>query len=305
MVFLVAKISKIYAKLDNHHHHHNQSQSEVLSSPLEAFRSVVSNSLNKLSLNFKPAGSEILTFSYIQQCFELISVINKAFAKLVVAIDYPISKWEAAFVEQHLNYSLSLLELLNSISSCLSSLGKARLSLSHALSLVEKSTASVPERLKAIQPLNLNEEFRKEENKDVKDKFFSNKEAVLHEALMIMQSLGFSFCGIVLSSLCGDSKPYSEMRRFIDGLAPLSICEVIVDKKIELKEVKELNDAVNCLVTAIVNGKIRDGEAKEELEKKLKVFEKVLDGFEKEVDHLFHEILAGRNQLLNGLRQRK
>lgn len=312
MVLLVAKITKIYSKLENHHHHH-PSKAEILSASLEAFRSEVSNSLNKLSLNSKPI-SQNLSFSLIQQCFDLISVINKAFAKLVIAIDYPISKWEASSIEQYLKYSLSLLELFNSINSCLSRLGQARLSLSHALSLVEKQPSSVPELLKPIQPLNLNKELLKpeEDKKDGKEKFYSNNAAVVHEAVVIMQSLGFSFCGFVLSALCGDPKPYSEMRKFGGGLAsPLSarldssISEVIVEEKVELMEVKELNNVVACLVGDIVDGKSSELTVAKELEEKLKAFEKMMEDFKKKVDQIFNEVMAGRNQLLNGFRQRK
>ncbi|KAK9283126.1 hypothetical protein L1049_011357 [Liquidambar formosana] len=88
----------------------------------------------------------------IRQCLDLLPVINKAFPKLVVDIDCPISKWEDASAEGYLKYSLNLLEFLNSISSSLSYLGQARLALSHALSLVENSPSLPTGRLKAIQP---------------------------------------------------------------------------------------------------------------------------------------------------------
>lgn len=304
MVLLVAKISKLYSKLENHHH----SQSEALSASLEGFQSDVSNCLNKFSsLGSKP-GSEILSFPWIQQSFELISLINKAFAKLVVAIEYPASKWEAASVDAYLQYSLNLLELFNSISSSLSHLGQARLSLSHGVILEEKSPALALKTLKAIQPISFNKKLVREK---VKEASCSGKEEVIHQAIMAMESLGYWVCGIVLSGLSGGEKPYSEMKKLGGGVLKFSsftrldasVCEVIVEKKGELKEVKEVNDAVACLVAAIANGKSSD-EAKE-LRRRLEVFERQLEGFGKEVDHLFSEVLSGRNQLLNGFRQLK
>ncbi|MBA0805121.1 hypothetical protein Gohar_004662 [Gossypium harknessii] len=72
-----------------------------------------------IALNLKP-GSEISSFLWIQQCYELLSLINTAFAKLVVDIDYPVNRWEVTSLHQYLNYSFHLLELLKSVSSSLS-----------------------------------------------------------------------------------------------------------------------------------------------------------------------------------------
>ena len=54
-------------------------------------------------------------------------MINKAFAELAVDIDYPMNKWKVDSIEGYLNYTLSLLELLNSMSSSLSHPGHAGL----------------------------------------------------------------------------------------------------------------------------------------------------------------------------------
>ncbi|KAH7528016.1 protein BPS1, chloroplastic-like [Ziziphus jujuba] len=308
MVLLVPKIGKLYTKQESHH---LGCKSEALSSALEAFRSDVSNGLNKLSVNSKPR-LEILSFSWIQQCFELINIINKAFAKLVVDIDCPMNKWEAASVEEYLKYSLNLLELLNSISLSISNLGHSRLRISHALSLVEESPSLAIESLKASHTMNSSKEFKRNMNKeDGKEKSYSGKERVIHEAMIVMESMGFWICGILLSGICGDEKPYSEMRKFSSRLVVFSsfprldssICEAIMEKKSELVELKELKDAEACLVAAITIGKYRDGA--EELQRRLEKFEKLLEGLGKEVDHVFKEVLNGRNQLLKSLQQRK
>eukprot|EP00257_Ricinus_communis_P023877 XP_015583988.1 uncharacterized protein LOC107262485 [Ricinus communis] len=195
MVLLVAKISKLYSKLENHHHHHRgRPQSEAFSASLQAFRSDVSSSITRLLLNSKPGGLEIMSLEWIQECFQVLPFINKAFAKLVVEIDYHMSEWKAKSMEAYLKYSLDLLDLLNSISSSLSYLGQIRLALSHALSLVESSPSS----------------------------------------------------GIEHSS-----------------------------------------------------------DAAEELRRKMEVFEKMLDGLGKEVNLFFSEVLAWRNELLDGIRFRK
>ena len=308
MILLVERISKLYSKLENHHHHHHADhrKPEALSASLQAFRSDVSSCLNQLRLNPKP-GSEILSLTWIRLCLGLIPVVNKAFAKLVVDIDYPISKWEDASVEEYLNYSFSLLELFNSISSSLAYHGQARLSLAHALSLVEDSPSSAIERLKPVEPRSVSKELKEGEGKE---RICSGEEGVLHEALTVMRSIGFWVCGIVLSCLCSDSKPYLEMRKSVGGLenssfADLdsSMCEIVMQKGVVLKEVEELNDAVSCLVAGLVSGKY--SEAAKEMQGKLEVYEKLVDGLRKEVDHLFSEVLAARNELVDCLRHQK
>lgn len=313
MVLLLQKIDKLYSKLENYHHHNHQSQ--ALSSSLDAFQTLVSNSLNKLFLNSKSADSEVPSFPWIQQCFQLIPIINNAFAKLVVAIDYPMSKWEADSVEEYLKYTLNLLEFCNSITCSLSHLGKERLSLSHGLSLVENSSPSLAvEHLKQIQiqPKGLSKDFRFQGNDEHgKERFPISKKSVIHQALVVMEGMLFWVCGVLMSHLVGDSKPYLEMRKsggrlvssLISGM-DVSVGDAIIEKKGILKEVKETNDSVASLVSAIVIGKKSGAEA-EELQRRLEVFEKMVEGLGKEVDCLFNKVLAGRNQLLDGFQHQK
>lgn len=295
MALLVAKINKLCSKLENFQ------SSEALSASLEAFLSDVSNGLSKLSTS----GSEtIMSFSWIQQCFELISMTNKAFAKLIVAIDHPLSKWGASSVEEYLSYTFNLLELFNSITASLSHLRQARLLLSYGLRLEENSPDLALKYLKAIQPMSLKKEFRRRERERREKGSCSSKEEVIHKAVMVMESLGFWVCGVVLSCLCGgdNSKEYGEMRKFGGGFWEASFGE-LDSSAFELKEVEEVNDSVACLEAAIIGNGERSGEA-EEFSRRLEVLEKVLEGFENEVDSLFHEVLRGRNLLLNGFQQR-
>ncbi|KAJ0039232.1 hypothetical protein Pint_23882 [Pistacia integerrima] len=307
MVLLVQRLSKLYFKLENHLHHHHH-EAEAFQASLQAFESHVSICLTQLS---KP-GSEFLSLAWIQKCFQILPSVNKAFAKLVVDIDYPMSKWEENSVEEYLNYSLSLMELLNSISSSISHLGHARLALSHALDLVENSPSSAIERLKTIQmkgSSSSKDSFKETQNKEDGEESsnFSNKEKIVHLALTDIKSVGFWICGVILAGLSGDSEPYLEMIKRLGGLSSSalsdldsSICEAI-NKGVVLKEVKELNDSAARLAAAVEAGNSSD--AVEELRRRLEVFEKLMDGLTKEVDHLFSKLLAGRNELLNGIRK--
>ncbi|XP_007052440.2 PREDICTED: protein BPS1, chloroplastic [Theobroma cacao] len=311
MVLLVDTLSKLYSKLENHHHHRQQSEADVLSASLQAFRSDVSNCLNQLLLNSKP-GSEILSFSWIQQCFELLPLINRAFAKLVVDIDYPMSSWEVASVDEYLNYGLHLLELLNSVSSSLSHLAHARLSFAHALTLVENSPSLAIKHLKAIQPQSSSKDYKWQENKeDGDEKFSSCKEKVVNLALMEIKAISFWVSGVVLATLSGEAKPYLEIKQLIarfnsallNGVDSI-ISEVIVEKGEVLREVKDVNNAAASLASAMASGE-SSSDAARELERRLGVFEKQLEALEKEVDNLFSKFLAGRNELLHGVCQRK
>ncbi|XVE76768.1 hypothetical protein DITRI_Ditri13aG0007300 [Diplodiscus trichospermus] len=311
MLLLVERICKLYSKLENHHHHHHhQSEADVLSVALQAFRSDVSNCLNQL-LNSRPR-LEILSLPWIQQCFELLPLINKAFAKLVVDISYPMSCWEVASVDEYLNFSFPLLELLNSVSSSLSHLQHARLSFAHALNLLGNSDSSPSlaiKHLKAIQPQSSSKDYGKQEIKEDDDeKFSSCKERVVHQALMEIKKISFWVCGVVLASLSGEAKPYLEIKQSIAWLnnallidVDSCISDVIVEKGEVLKEVKEVNDAAASLASAIVSGGSSD--AAKDLERNLGVFEQQLEALEKQVDDLFSTVLASRNELLVHVRQ--
>ncbi|XWS77375.1 hypothetical protein CRYUN_Cryun01aG0255900 [Craigia yunnanensis] len=308
MVLLVERLTKLYTKLENHHHH--QLEADVLSASLQAFRSDVSNCLNQLLLNSKP-GSEILSLSWIQQCLELLPLINRAFAKLVVDIDYPMSSWEVASLDEYFNYGLHLLELLNYVSSSLSHLAHARVSFAHALSLLENSPSLAIKHLKVIRPQSSSKDFKGQENKEGGDeKFSSCKERVVNQALKEIRNIGVWVCGVVLACLSGEAKPYLEIKqltaRFNSALligVDSCISDAVVEKVEVLKEVKELNNAAASLASAIASGKSSD--AAKDLERRLGVFEKQLEALEKQVDNLFSKILAGRNELLLGVRPRK
>ncbi|PSS24438.1 UPF0496 protein [Actinidia chinensis var. chinensis] len=314
MVLLVEKLYhslKFSSKLENHnHHHHHESEPEALSASLQAFRSDVSNCLNQVSLNSKP-GSDFLSLLWVQKCFELLSNLNKAFAKLVVEIDYPMNKWNDSSIEDYLKYSLKLLDLLNLISSSLSHLGQARVRLSHALSLVDSSPQSAIERLKAVEFKTLNKELKVEEIEESEVKMpRSGKDLAVHQALAVMNSICFCVCGIVLSGLSGDVRPCLETRKIARGnhspsLVALdsSFYEAVKEKRWVVKDIRELNDDVARLAAAIAAGE--SGGTGKKVERELEMMQKMVDGIGKEGDDLFEELLAGRNKLLEGLRGRK
>lgn len=298
MVLLVQKLAfslKHLSKLENHHHH----SSEPLSVSLQTFRSDVSNYLTKLSTNSDP-GSEFLSLKWIQQCLEALPIVNKAFAKLVADTNYPMNKWEVSSIEEYLNYSLSLLEFLNSISSAVSRLSQARFSLSHALSLI----GNFPEKLKPLKEIKY-KDFHKDLKvngiEERKGKFSSEKDMIFHQAMLILMNIGLWVYGVVVSGLCSDVEPYMEMRKSARGFVfppvmvfDLSVWENMMENGGIVKELKEVNDAV------------ANGENAKELQMiKLEVIEKVVVGIKEETNLIFFEVLAGRNELLDILRRQK
>lgn len=287
-------------------------QPKSLSASLQAFRYDVSLCItHQLLFNSKAPGLETLTLEWIQKCFQVLPMINKAFTKLVVEIDYPVSKWKAKTMEEYLNYSLNLLDILNSFTSALSHFGHARLSLSLALSLVESSPSLAMKRLKMIEFKSFRKEFGVQENKeDDKERSCSDKEKVVQQALTELRSTGFWVCSVVLAGLCGDDRAYLTMRRSAGALSNPALINldsmiygIPMEKRCVLKEVIELKDSADCLEAAIA-GK-HSSDAAEEMQRKLEEFEKLLDGLGKEVNCLFSELLAARNELLNGIRTQK
>lgn len=311
MVILVEKLGrslKFHHRLD-HNNHPNHDAEEALLTSFRAFRSEVSKLLSQIMVEAKP-GSEFLSLEWVHRCLEALPLIDKAFAKLVVDIDHPISKWEAAASEAYLSYSLNVLELLNKISSSVSHLCQGRLELSHGLSLIESSPALALKHLQKIQPKDLGNDLKVEGIKANEEKFSSRKESIIHEAIAIRISSGLWLFGIMISGLCSDVKPYFHMRKSAHKLHDPSLesldsllSEEIIQKKRMLKEIKEVNEAAAELATEIAH---RNGDAAAEiLGRRLEVLEKVLQKIGKQTDCLFSEALVARNKLLDIIRLKK
>ncbi|XP_019412948.1 PREDICTED: UPF0496 protein 4-like [Lupinus angustifolius] len=320
MVLLAHKFSKLYSKLDNHiHNHHDQSME--LSSFFQVFHLQVSILIGQLALDLE-SGFEVLSFSWIQKCFEVLPFMDKAFAKLVLDIDYPMSAWKVDSIERYLNYTLCLLELFNSISYSLSHIGQTRLSLSHGLLLLEnKNSSSVASATRHLKPIQLgcfsfsfSTNFGKDlniqgDNNNSKARFFSSKEIVINEALKEMKHIGFCVCGIMLSGLCNNGKPYLELRKMVGGfdgslvlMLDTKINEQLLKKVPILKEVKEINDVVADLVVA--SDEVKNDVAKE-LKTKLQVFEKLCDVVKMKVDDMFAKVMSQRTELIDCIRMIK
>lgn len=306
MVLLAAQ--KFSKKLENHndqahHDHHHRHQSIQFSSSLQAFQSLASNSISQLP------ESEVLSLLWIHKFLgQLPSSIHKAFAKLLVDIDFPMNSWDSESVQLFLGYSSNLLDLLNSISSCVSHIGQNRMSLSHGLSLLENSSSSAMKHLKSIPPGSFNLSFGGDSNaEDSESKDFSGKEMVVHEAVNELKRIGFWICGIFLSCLCSDWKPYLELRKIADGFDDSSVSTL--DSRINelmsirnppvLKEIEEINSYVANLVAASDSEKL---EASMELQKQLLVLEKLMDDLSKEIDELFGKVMTQRNELIDCFR---
>ncbi|GAU38248.1 hypothetical protein TSUD_119280 [Trifolium subterraneum] len=223
-----------------------------------------------------------------------------------------MSQWNVDSIEGYLNYTMNLLELLNSISSSLSHLGHARLSLTHGLNLLEKekSLSLARKHLKAIKlagcfSTNFGKSFH---TQDHKAKIFSGKELIVHEGVKEMKSIGFWVCGVLLSCLYGDFKSYMELRKIVGGfddslVATLDskISDKLVKNKPIFSEIEEINDFVSHLVAG---DEVRHDAAKE-LQRKLCELEKLFGDISKEVDHLFDDVMSQRSKLMDGFRLKK
>ncbi|OIT27664.1 PREDICTED: uncharacterized protein LOC109213650 [Nicotiana attenuata] len=304
MVLLVEKISHFLRnpnRLENQHHN----SEALLASTLQVFRSDVSKILNKV-LPIPEPGTEpefqFLSLAWIQKCLDAIPMIHRAFAKLVVQIDHPINIWGKSQVEEYLDYTLNLLELLNSVTSGVSHLSHARLCISHGLSLIEKNSNSPAlEHLKEIQPHDLGKEFKVEGK--IEDTSCSGKDLIIHRSLWILRSISLWVFGVLLSGICSDVKPYMELRisaglfdeSLIKGWDSLLAKEIAENCGVS-KEVKEINEVVTNLIAAVVNG-----EVAKELRIRLEDLEELLQTIGKKTNDLFTEVLGERSKFLDSL----
>lgn len=300
MVLLVHKLThflKHHSKLETHHRNPAADHEAVLGE----FRSGVSSFLNLILLqNSEPPAesSEFWDLGKIQSCLEGLCSIHKAFVKTVAALDHPLCLWGQEITEEYLSYSFELLGLLNCVSSCLSHLSQARLSLSYALTQLGHSH----KHLVGIPPHDLQKDFKVAETKQGEQEPADNKERVIHHALLITKRVSFVILGAILSGLSSDLRPFMELRKSVLGsdqeplllrLDSVFSKEIIVRKQSVVKEVKEINEA------AAIYG---DSAAAEKLGKMLQGFEEKLEGMRKQTDYLFKEVLAARSGLVDGLR---
>ncbi|CAK8534464.1 unnamed protein product [Lathyrus sativus] len=295
---VIHKFAKLLFKKRNQHKCHPQPNEDL--SSFHSFQSHVSKLISQLALELKPESN--LSLSWFQRCFGLLPFINKAFAKLLVDNDYPITQWDVDSIEEYLNYTMSLLELLNSISSSLSHIGQATLSLAHGLNMTLAETEARMY-LKAIQPSGCYRTnfSRHLHTKDKKAKIFSGHKWIVDEGLKEMKSIGFWVCGVLLSCLYGDCKPYMELRKTaggfensLVGILDFKISEKLVKKKPSFCEIEEMNNGVALLVDG---DEVRHDAAKD-LQGKLCELKKLFDDISQEVDHLFNDVMIQRTKLV-------
>ncbi|KAI3739820.1 hypothetical protein L2E82_30232 [Cichorium intybus] len=285
------------------HHNYHRHMSEASLAPLQAFRSQVTGNLHQVLESLK-LGSNFLSLKWIHQCFQMLPILNNAFAKLMAEIDYPVSEWEAGSVEEYLDYTINLLELLNAISSSLSHLNQARVSLSHVLSLTESSPAMAVERMREITVHDSIKGFKVSGRDDEMKR--NGKERIFHEAMMILKSTGFWFCGVVLSGLKSDGRPIMDIMRsgvVMDcSLMPLDSIfrKKITEERGLVKEVEEVNETVRLIVSKGIGGY----DTGMELKRRLEVVGNGLQGLKDEEEGLFAKVMTARNEVIETLRKR-
>ncbi|KAL8496102.1 hypothetical protein ACS0TY_019992 [Phlomoides rotata] len=300
MVLLVQKLGrslKFPSMLEN-----RPLNSHTLSESLRNFRSKIWDFITQNLL--KPdQESNFLSLTGFNTCFQLIHTTNSAFAKLVVEIDYPMSRWGAKLTEDYLTYTLNLMELLNAVNSSVSHLRQAKLSLHHAVSLLQNSPSSDQSKhLKNIPPNTLIKELKFERPvKVVQEKSGCDQESVLLQALIVSKKIGFLALGFVVSGLCGDAKPYMDVRKFSGGF------DDSVIKDLDSRFCKEVGGimgevkGVNNACAVVSTGRCSD-EPVDELKRRLKVLENSIQIIEKQSNNLFSQVLSERNKLLDNFR---
>lgn len=145
----------------------------------------------------KPAenGSEmVMPAAWFDNCFEMVHAAKRAFSELVEEIEYPMSQWGAAATDEYLNYSLSLLDFLNSITSSVSHLKLLKISLLHDVNLLENSRNPAPN--------DVGGDFQVDRSPGIELRPGSEKkELVILEALMELKEVVVSTLSLVVSGL--------------------------------------------------------------------------------------------------------
>ncbi|KAI5681527.1 hypothetical protein M9H77_02755 [Catharanthus roseus] len=299
MVLLVEKFRclKFPTRLD-----HPTNDDEALLASLRAFRSDVSKFLTQILVESNP-GSEFLSLEWFDKCLDLIPLVHRGFAKLVMDINYPMAKWDSNSADEYLNYSLDFLDLLNKVSSSLSHLGQSKLSLAHGLSLFENSPALASKYFEPIRPKDLGKDLKLNGRKRDEENHGSGKEFIIREGFLIMRATGILLLGFLISGLCSSGNPFLELRNSVGKLVDPSLkhLESILSREISengfiVKEVKEVNSAVASLVDHGAH------DSAKELRRRVDVLERLIKNLGKKTDDLFSGILAARDKLLGTIR---
>ncbi|MCD7464490.1 hypothetical protein HAX54_052851 [Datura stramonium] len=196
--------------MENHHHN----SEALLASSLQGFRS--------------------------DKCLDVIPLIHRAFATLVVEIDHPMNRWGKSQVEDYLDYSLNLLAK-NSVTSGF-----------------ERDSAH-----------DLGREFKVEVKMITENEESSccGKDVIIRRSLWILWSISLWVFGVLLIGICSSVKPYMELRKsaglFDDSLIrgwDTILANEIAENCGVSKEVKEINEVATSLKAAVANGEV-DGFA--------------------------------------------
>lgn len=266
---------------------------DALSPSLAAFRSKISQSIAAALPKPDPNPSGLVSLTGFSSCFELIHATNAAFAKLAVEIDYPMRRWGAALTDDYLTFTSRVLGLINAVTSSLSHLTHAKMSLLHALNTSARRLSRIAA---AVVP---GERFKVEKPIATGERHCSREERVLIHALALSERIGLLALGFVVSGLCGDAKFYLGIRKTAGGVddsvlkdLDSRLCEELMGLQgIVVEEVKEVNDLVSAA-----------GESVEELKRRLKMMEKSIQGIDKQANDLFSQVLNARNKLVGNIR---
>ncbi|GER43598.1 hypothetical protein STAS_20457 [Striga asiatica] len=292
--------------------HHKNSKTALAS--LNDFQSEISSFLKETTVKLAKSPKS-LSMQFFQNLFELINFADQAFAKLTTKIDYPMSQWGGKATHEYLNHSLIFLQMLNSISTLISHLNQARVSISRSLSLIEKNSINMATKyLKKSQGTKISNPSKCTFSVEglstgvEKKPGCEKKERVVLEALIVVKKIRFFALGLVMSRLCEDKKMCWEVGVF-SGDEPFKMVLDLGFRK-EVVAVMEIGgpmDEVNRAVERVCegllmsNGKV-ECEAMKELKGRLKVLDNCVEFVEKEVNGLFCQVLGVRSKLLDNIR---
>ncbi|KAL9226465.1 hypothetical protein vseg_002276 [Gypsophila vaccaria] len=270
------------------------------SAALHAFNSTTSENFHKLFSDRKPGLNDAsISLSWYIPCLKFLQGMNTAFANLVKDLDYPLTKWTPKLAEDYFSFTLSFLDALNSISSCISHVGISRLSLSHAVNLIASSPSSAIQHMKPIDVHNI----KGFSFKDISDvgSLDGGKERAVHESMMKMRSVASLVLKVLLCALCGDSNEEigSLNRGEFEGLNFGIVREINL-----VREIKEVNEVVKRIDDCLADEKKNKyaAEAAGDLKRKLSEVERLTEIVGKQVDCLFSEVLERRNELITCFR---
>ena len=277
--------------------------------------------------------SEILCFSWMSKAIATLSETHTDVKTLITDLQFPISDWDAQWMDLYLDISIKLLDICIAFNSEISRLDQSKLLLRYALHVfnstdfpftkqMTKASTSLDDWMQQIQSQNLRLEGcfaileALSQSLDLPKGRHSSKEKTLIRAMNGVKVLTTFVCSVFLAAFMNLPTTLPNLQipeKFLWAKSYTNIqtyANEVIGRRESLKELVAVRHSVDQLLLVICSAEKAESpkevgrleQSVEELDKVAAKFAGGLDDLSKQVSQFFQIILSGRDALLCSLR---